>query len=293
MSAPTIGATAETIVRTDDGARIAVTDLTPLAPAPDGTGAATVVLAHGWAASRRVWGTVADRLLRSGHRVVLYDQRGHGFSEPGSDPIGVERLGRDLTAVLEAMDAVDAIAVAHSGGGFAALAHATAAPEAAARRLGGLVLVNSAAHGAGNGDGEVRMMGSRLFSRALAAPRLGRRLLRHTMGRRADPRALEVNRQMFAATPARVRADCFGCSGGMDLRGALPSVILPTTVLAGSEDRVISPDLGRTIAETLPRARFESVPGTGHMLPLEAPVRVAGAVRELASEVFGLRAPAR
>lgn len=186
--------TEETTVRTDDGAALAVTVLAPLR-APTGT---TVVLAHGWAAGRRVWGTVTDRLIRSGHRVVLYDQRGHGASGLGKEPIAIRRFGADLAAVLGETGSRDALLVGHSGGGFAALSYVTADPGAA-RRLRGLVLLGTAAHDQDTPDSEVRMMGSALFSRALRRPALGRRLLAQTMGKGADPYALEVNRQMFAA----------------------------------------------------------------------------------------------
>ncbi|HET8618358.1 MAG TPA: alpha/beta fold hydrolase, partial [Acidimicrobiales bacterium] len=74
------------VVTTDDGARLAVTDagdrITLGGPAP-------VVLAHCWTGSRAVWAPVARRLVAAGHRVVLYDQRGHGASTAGTAPIAV------------------------------------------------------------------------------------------------------------------------------------------------------------------------------------------------------------
>ncbi|MDX3850038.1 alpha/beta hydrolase [Streptomyces sp. AK02-01A] len=277
-TAAAVSLAGETTVRTDDGAALAVTVLAPLcAGAGSGT---TVVLAHGWAAGRRVWSTVTDRLIRSGHRVVLYDQRGHGASSLGKEPIAVRRFGEDLAAVLGETGSRDAVLVGHSGGGFAAMAYATADP-AAARRLRGLVLLGTAAHDQETPDSEVRMMGSALFSRALRRPALGRRLLGQTMGKKADPYALEVNRQMFAALSPRVRADCFRSSRGMDLRAGLAAVRVPAVVLAGEHDRVVGPELGRAVADALPDARFDLLPGAGHMLPLERPAEIVRAVAGL------------
>ncbi|MFI5756899.1 alpha/beta fold hydrolase [Streptomyces sp. NPDC051569] len=278
LPVPPVPRTDETTVRTDDGAALAVTVLAPLAPGP-GSGT-TAVLAHGWAAGRRVWGTVADRLIRSGYRVVLYDQRGHGASSLGRTPIAISRLGADLAAVLGETDARDAVLVGHSGGGFATLAYVTADPTAA-RRLRGLVLLGTAAHDQDTADSEVRMMGSALFSRALRRPALGRRLLAQTMGKNVDPYLMEVNRQLFAAVSPQVRADCFRSSRGMDLRDGLARVRVPAVVLAGDNDRVVKPELGAVVAKALPDARYELLPGAGHMLPLERPDEVLGAVAAL------------
>lgn len=270
--------TTEHSLVTDDGARLATTILDP----PPGSVGSTVVLTHGTGGGRKAWRAVADRLLHKGHRVVLYDQRGHGASTLGNDPIGITRLGKDLATVLVHIGATDAVVAGHSSGGFAAMAYATADPRGAAARLRGLALIATAAHDQDISASEIRIMGSELFTRALCRPTLGKRLLRHTMGQRPDAAALELTRQMFATTPARVRADYFRSSRGMDLRADLASVTVPAVVLAGKADRVIAPELGMAIAEAMPEARFEDIPDAGHMLPLEAPDRVARVIAELA-----------
>ncbi|MDS1272456.1 alpha/beta hydrolase [Lipingzhangella sp. LS1_29] len=275
--------TTDYTIRTDDGADLAVTDLPPLrSTTPVSNEPFPVVLVHGWAASRRVWGVVADRLVRSGHRVVCYDQREHGLSSGGREPISLQRLAADVAIVLDRTVGTDpAVLVAHSGGGFAALTHVCTVPEQANTRLGGLVLAATAAHGQDTPEREVRMMGSALFTRALARPGLGRRFLRRTMGKRVDPTVLDVNRQMFVATTPRVRAACFGSTMGMDLRPRLSSVRVPAVVLSGSVDRIVPSKLGWTVAQNLPDARFLELPDTGHMLPLEAPHQIVDSVTGL------------
>jgi pimeloyl-ACP methyl ester carboxylesterase/uncharacterized protein YndB with AHSA1/START domain len=264
-------------VATSDGARLAVSVLGP----PVGAGTGTVVLSHGWAAGREAWSAVAARLVRLGCTVVTYDQRGHGESTLGTDPVGVRRLGDDLAAVLAAVDARDAVLVGHSGGGFAAMSYAIDHGADASERLRGLALLATAAHDQETPDSEVSLMGNLVFSWALSRGPLGRQMLRKTMGAKADASVVETTRRLFAATPRQVRADYFRSSRGMDLRAGLRAVEVPAIVLAGTTDTVIDPELGRAVAESLPYARYEQVAGTGHMLPLEAPDAVAKAIAEL------------
>jgi pimeloyl-ACP methyl ester carboxylesterase len=62
-----------------------------------------VVLLHGLTATRRYVVMGSRTLERSGHRVVLYDARGHGRSSPAPDPAayGYDALAADLLAVLD------------------------------------------------------------------------------------------------------------------------------------------------------------------------------------------------
>jgi pimeloyl-ACP methyl ester carboxylesterase len=62
-----------------------------------------VVLAHGLTATRRYVVMGSRALERGGHRVVLYDARGHGRSTPAAAPddYGYETLAADLLALLD------------------------------------------------------------------------------------------------------------------------------------------------------------------------------------------------
>ena len=65
----------------------------------DGEGT-PVVLLHGLTATRRYVVHGAKALERGGHRVVKYDARGHGASDPG-DRYDYEALATDLEGVLD------------------------------------------------------------------------------------------------------------------------------------------------------------------------------------------------
>jgi pimeloyl-ACP methyl ester carboxylesterase len=74
-----------------------------------GQGAA-VVLLHGLTATRRYVVMGSRTLERSGHRVISYDARGHGSSNPAANgDYSYEALTADLLAVLDASDVQRAV----------------------------------------------------------------------------------------------------------------------------------------------------------------------------------------
>src|ERR1700758_991996 len=81
-------------VRSADGTRLHVEVFGP-------EDADTVVLAHGWTETLRFWAYVTRDLTARGIRVVAYDLRGHGESDPAEGgAYAIERFGDDLEAVL-------------------------------------------------------------------------------------------------------------------------------------------------------------------------------------------------
>jgi pimeloyl-ACP methyl ester carboxylesterase len=64
---------------------------------------------------------------------------------------------------------------------------------------------------------------------------------------------------------------CRAYLGGSEDAGAIQASSL---VVSGSEDRMVRPGLAAALAGILARARFELVPGGGHMLMVQQPERV-------------------
>jgi pimeloyl-ACP methyl ester carboxylesterase len=53
---------------------------------------------------------------------------------------------------------------------------------------------------------------------------------------------------------------------------------VPALVIVGQEDQITPPDRARAMADALPPARFVSIPGAGHLSPLEQPAAVTEAL---------------
>jgi pimeloyl-ACP methyl ester carboxylesterase len=246
----------------------------------------TFVLAHGWTNDHRTWAPVARLLVERGHQVVLYDQRGHGSSRPGSDGLTIEALGADMATVLENLDVRDAVLAGHSMGGMAAQAFAIEHPEVLADRVRGVALVSTGCSNIGVA-GRVaklapRVVGSRHIGRFISNAHLGPALMRSTMGRRASLANLRAMQETFTATSPATRGDFLGAMMAMDFSGSLTGVDVPVIVVSGTRDQLVAHATSRRLAELISGARFVALPGSGHMLPLEEPAVLADVLEELA-----------
>jgi pimeloyl-ACP methyl ester carboxylesterase len=101
-----------------------------------------VVLLHGLTATRRYVVMGSSALMRSGHRVVSYDARGHGRSSPAPEATayGYEELAGDLEAVLDGLGIDRAVLAGASMGAHTLLSFALRRPE----RVGGVLVITPA-----------------------------------------------------------------------------------------------------------------------------------------------------
>ncbi len=104
-----------------------------------------IVLAHGLTATRRYVVHGSNALARAGHRLVSYDARGHGESDPaGEGSYGYPDLVADLAAILDERVSEGPVVLAgHSMGAHTIAALALERPE----RVAGVVLIGPATVG--------------------------------------------------------------------------------------------------------------------------------------------------
>ncbi|WP_405614996.1 alpha/beta fold hydrolase [Streptomyces sp. NBC_00076] len=255
-------------------------------------GAPTVVLAHGWTCSTAFW-AAQIRDLSVDHRVIAYDQRGHGRS-PASPACSTDALADDLEAVLGAVLAPGekAVMVGHSMGGMTVMAAAT---RPAFREHAAAVLLCSTGSSRLVAEslvlpiraGRARTWLTRriLGSRAPLGPvtPLARRILKYgTMGSGSAPDMVEACARIVHACPRAVRYAWSHVLDLLDLDHAVRELRAPTAVVVGSADRLTPPTQARALVAALPDCLgLTELPGIGHMTPVEAPAPVTGKIREL------------
>ncbi|MEU6226305.1 alpha/beta hydrolase [Streptomyces sp. NPDC047042] len=251
-----------------------------------------VVLSHGWTCSTAFW-AAQIRELALDHRVVAYDQRGHGRS-PASAVCSTDALADDLEAVLAATLAPGekAVVVGHSMGGMTVLAasarpgfreHTAAvllASTGSSRLVAESLVVPMRA-------GRLRTWLTRLglSSRAPLGPvtPVSRRILKYaTMGAGSTPEMVEACARIVHACPRKVRYAWARVLEGVQLDRQVGELTVPAAVVVGTADRLTPPVHARALAAALPDCHgVTELAGLGHMTPVEAPGEVTGVIREL------------
>jgi pimeloyl-ACP methyl ester carboxylesterase len=262
----------------------------------------TMVLAHGWTESLVYWAYVI-RNLSPQLRLVAYDLRGHGESQPAADgDYAMARFGEDLEAVLEQCvpDGQRAVVVGHSLGAMSIAAWAE--HHDVERRASAAALLNT---GVGDLVAETllipvpwiaaalnRIGGSDALLKARApvppfSTPLSSAIVRYTaFGPTATAGQVAFYERMLVACAPDVRADVGIALSGLELHHALPRLTIPTIVLAGENDRLTPPSHAERIASELPQLRDLIVlPATGHMSPLERADEVSAVLGELTASV--------
>ena len=270
-----------TVVRLEDGAEIFVEEVGP----ESRRGA---IFIHGSCLRTDAWHYQMPGI--GNHRLVFYDLRGHGLSQPkGDSDYTISRLGEDLLRVMDEVGLDEAVVVGHSVGGMIALDLCRRHPELQGSKIAGIVLLNTTHRpGAetilgGATVAKVERVTRRpldaLGSKAAQLDRL-RRVIKPSntifmgvslaaFGPHASAKQVDFTYDMLAETPADVIFDLVRSYRDNDVTDHLEAITVPALVVGGTHDRITMSHASEFLAEHLPKAELSLLNGCGHMSMLE------------------------
>lgn len=195
-------------------------------------------------------------------RLIRFDKRGTGMSDPVSGAPTLETRMDDVRAVMDAAGSQRAAFYGLSEGAAMALLFAATYPE----RVAGLVLRSCAPRTLWAADfpwGRSEEDYRREVDQALRiyGPRAEALEALQTLGPSGEE-FLDYLR--YGASPGMLEA-LHRMNRDIDVRQVLPAVRVPTLVLHGEEDRIVPAGVGRYVADQIPSARFVAIPGAGHL----------------------------
>jgi pimeloyl-ACP methyl ester carboxylesterase len=253
---------------TENGVKIAELNGITLAYREIGSGYPLLMI-NGFASTMDTWNPPVLATLAAHFRVIIFDNRGTGYSSTSDEPFSMTLFAMDALALMEALHVTRAHVLGLSMGASVAQELVLAKPELVNR----LILVA----GTPGGDTAERMLqetwetltdksgsvtdqADRMFS--LLFP--GDWLATHDPWQYC-PEVHEITRAECAVRQAGAFA---GWSGSYD---RLPGIRCPVLVLTGTEDVIIPAKNAGMLAGRIPGARCVRIPGAGHGLQYQCP----------------------
>jgi pimeloyl-ACP methyl ester carboxylesterase len=250
-----------------------------------------VLFFHGTPSSRLGLEWAEDAAVGRGARVLSLDRPGHGLSDFSPRRTLLD-WSRDVDAFADAIGLGSFAVVGWSGGGPYVLACAAAIP---ARLIGAAVLsgcgpldTREARRSCSDVDRTMLALSTRVplaarvvlkpvVAAARRTPKLALKSIEHDLSPRDVDVFRRVNPDPSAAVAFFLEAFRSGARGVIDDYRVLASpwgfapddIEIPVHFWHGDDDRMVAISQAQTVAERVPKATFDVVPGAGHLLLME------------------------
>ena len=241
-------------------------------------GGAPVVLLHAVSLDLTSWDAQFGELSKT-RDTVAFDWPGHGRSGGVAGPVSFDDLSQVVAAVVVATSGQPTHIVGISMGSMVAQSFALQHPEL----VRSLCLIGSACTFADPVRAILRGRAATARKEGMAA------VLENATGhwftpgfRQSRPDVIDrVEKAVLACDPVQYAA-YWEMIATLETRAQLGALTCPTLVLAGEQDASTPPSAARLIADQIPGARWEVVPGAAHLATMETP----GAVNQRLEAFF-------
>lgn len=190
-------------------------------------------------------------------RVILFDKRGTGLSDPATDADRFDRRMHDILAVMDAVGTRQAVLFGISEGGPLAALFAASHPQ----RVRSLILYGTFASGSvvpqdliARFEEAIDHWGDGKTAEIFVSPDGVGAMVKHFTG-------------LFerASMPPGLARALLNSIVNCDVRGVLSSIKVPTLVIHRLEDPFARAEWGQELASGIPEARYLELPGPDHI----------------------------
>jgi pimeloyl-ACP methyl ester carboxylesterase len=227
------------------------------------------------------------RTLGSFSRLIRFDKRGTGMSDPVSGAPSLETRMDDVRAVMDAVGSRRAAFYGLSEGAAMSILFAATYPE----RTAALVVRSCSPRTMWAPDfpwgrrEEAYRRESDLALRVFAARAEARAAVRALGMQTDDEVEAFIDYIRYSTSPGMLGA-LYRMNKEIDIRQVLPAVSVPTLVLHGSEDQLVPVEAGAYTARHIRSARFIELPGVGHLALAAGGTRTQDEIEQFLTDVW-------
>lgn len=229
-----------------------------------------VIFIHGFPLSKSMW-EKQRKALWNKYRVITYDMRGYGKSEPGSEEVTIDLLTDDLLHLMDALKLNKVILCGFSMGGYIALNAMAKFPE----RIIGLVLADTQCQPDTEKAKEKRLKTCEAIRQnglELFADELLNGLFYSNPEKENSKEILEVRRVIEGNPTEVVCSSLMAMANRKDMCTILEQIDVPTLIMVGKQDEVIPLAKSEFMHSKINGATLHTISDAAHLSNIDNPI---------------------
>jgi 3-oxoadipate enol-lactonase len=234
-----------------------------------GTGGTPLIFVHGFPFDKSMWQPQMDCLGKY-YRVIAYDIRGFGKSTARNEKASISLFAEDLIKFMDALEINKAVVCGLSMGGYILLNAVSRFPE----RFDAIILCSTQCivdtpqilENRKNTIEHINSFGLANFANSTVE----NVFCQNTLVTRRD--FVENIRNLILSTsPLAITQTLGSLAQRGEIFSTLGKILLPSLILCGIEDMVISPLQSEFLHNNIAASQFHIISNAGHMINLEQP----------------------
>jgi 3-oxoadipate enol-lactonase len=229
--------------------------------------APVIIFIHGFPLNKSMWDTQVEA-LKENYRVIAYDIRGHGNSDPGIDEFFIELFVIDLLRLMEKLKIEKSILCGLSLGGYIALNAVLKHPD----RFDGLIL-NDTQCIADTPEIKENRCNAIISIKEKGVEQYADEIIKKLFAQETftkNKNVIDAVREMIISTPKQSLCNTLhALAERKETCDQLPEINIPVLIMVGQEDKITPIAAAQQMHEKILNSKLEIIQQAGHLSNLE------------------------
>ena len=231
--------------------------------------APAIIFIHGFPLNKSMW-DIQTEALKKNYRVIAYDIRGHGNSDPGIDEFFIELFVNDLLRLMEKLEIEKSILCGLSLGGYIALNAVLKYPD----RFDGLIL-NDTQCIADTPEIRENRCNAIIRIKEKGVEQYADEIIKNLFAQETftkNKNAIHAVKEMIKSTPKQSLCNTLhALAERKETCTQLHEINIPVLIMVGKEDKITPIAAARQMHELILNSKLEIIQQAGHLSNLEDP----------------------
>lgn len=231
--------------------------------------APVIIFIHGFPLNKSMW-DIQVEALKENYRVLAYDIRGHGNSDPGIDEFFIELFVNDLLRFMEKLGIEKSILCGLSLGGYIALNAVLKYPD----RFDGLILNDTQCIADTSEIKENRCLAIISIMKN-GVEQYADEIIENLFARESfakNKNEIIAVKEMIISTPKQSLCNTLhALAERKETCDQLPEINIPVLIMVGKEDKITPIAAARQMHEKILNSKLQIIQHAGHLSNLENP----------------------